>query len=66
MNNAALARFALKQHLLKQLFEQRRVVRKIFGQRNHALDYTESGHESRRQNLMGTVTPEVKTVEQPV
>lgn len=66
MNTQALARFALKQHMLKQFFEQRRVVRKVSGHRNHALDYTESGHKSRRQNLMGTVIPEVKTVEQPV
>ena len=66
MNNAPLVRFALKQHLLEQLLEQRRVVRKIFGHRNHALDYTESGHESRRQNLMWSVTPEIKTVEHPV
>ncbi|WP_422124863.1 hypothetical protein, partial [Pseudomonas viridiflava] len=46
--------------------EQLEIVGKVVGHGFHALDYTESGHESRRQNLMGTVTPEVKTIEQPV
>ena len=62
MNDLALIRLALTQHLLKQLFEQNRVVRKVFGHGNHALDYTESGDESRRQNLMRTVAPQIKTV----
>ncbi|WP_423242179.1 hypothetical protein, partial [Pseudomonas viridiflava] len=53
-------------HLRKHLLEQLEIVGKVVGHGFHALDYTESGHESRRQNLMGTVTPEVKTVEQPV
>lgn len=61
-----LVRFALKQHLSKQLFERHRVVRTIFGRRNHALDYTESRYESRLQNLMGAVTPEAKTAGHPV
>lgn len=38
---------------LKQLLEQNRVVRKVFGHGNHALDYTESGDESGRQKTVG-------------
>jgi hypothetical protein len=63
MNDLALIRLAFTQHLLKQSLEQNRVVRKVFGHGNHALDYTESGDESRRQNLMQTVAPQIKTVQ---
>jgi len=48
------------------LLEQFRIVREVFGHGIHALDYTESGHESRRQNLVRAVSPEVETVEHPV
>jgi hypothetical protein len=44
-------------HLRKHLLEKLKIVREVFGHRIHALDYTESGHESRRQNLMRAVTP---------
>lgn len=66
MNDLALVGRALVDHLLKQLLEQNRVVREVFGHGNHAADYTESGDVSRRQNLMWTIAPQVKTVEQPV
>ncbi len=66
MNDLTLVGRALVDHLFKQLLEQNRIVRKVFGHGNHAADYTESGDVSRRQNLMRTVTPEVEAVEQPV
>ena len=50
-------------HLLKQLLEQNRIVREVFGHENHAADYTESGDVSRRQNLMRSVAPEVEAIE---
>src|SRR5690606_29158105 len=56
------ARRASAQYLL----EQNGIIWKIFGQGIHALDYTESGDESRRQNLVRPVAPEVKTIEHPV
>lgn len=52
--------------LAKHLLEQLEIIGKVFGHGVHALDYTESGHKSRRQNLMRSITPEVKTVEHPV
>jgi hypothetical protein len=63
MNDFALIRLALTQHLRKQSLEQNRVVRKVFGHGNHAPVYTESGDESRRQNLMWSVTPQIKAVQ---
>ena len=66
MNDLALVGRALVDHLLKQLLEQNRIAREVFGHGNHAADYTESGDVSRRQNLMETVTPEVEAIEQPV
>ncbi|MNJ57492.1 hypothetical protein D3C77_530810 [compost metagenome] len=66
MNDLALVGRALVDHLLKQLLEQNRIVREVFGHGNHAADYTESGDVSRCQNLMRTVAPEVEAVEQPV
>jgi hypothetical protein len=50
-------------HLRKHLLEQFRIIGEVFGHGNHALDYTESGDESRRQNLMRTVAPQIKTVQ---
>jgi hypothetical protein len=47
--------------LLKQLREQNRVLRKIFGNGNHAADYIELGDESRRQNLMRKFASKIKT-----
>jgi hypothetical protein len=41
-------------HLRKHLLEQFRITGRFSGM-NHALDYAESGHVSRRQNLMRTV-----------
>ncbi|MNV55231.1 hypothetical protein D3C71_1474580 [compost metagenome] len=49
-------------HLRKHLLEQFRIIGEVFGHGNHALDYTESGHVSRRQNLMRTVAPQIKTI----
>ena len=66
MNDLALVGRALVDHLLKQLLEQNRIAREVFGHGNHAADYTESGDVSRRQNLMRTVAPEVEAVEEPV
>lgn len=66
MNDLALVGRALVDHLLKQLLEQNRIVREVFGHGNHAADYTESGDVSRRQNLMRTVAPEVEAIEQTV
>ncbi|MNO28330.1 hypothetical protein D3C76_182210 [compost metagenome] len=66
MNDLALVGRALVDHLLKQLVEQNRIVRKVCGHGNHAADYTESGDVSRLQNLMRTVAPEVEAIEQPV
>ncbi|VVM46689.1 hypothetical protein PS655_06073 [Pseudomonas fluorescens] len=63
MNNLAFVRRPLTDHLLKQLPEQNRIIRKVFGHGNHAADYTESGDVSRRQNLMRAVAPEVEAVE---
>ncbi len=63
MNDLTLVRCALADHLLKQLLEQNRIVREGFGHGDHAADYTESGNETRGQNLMRTVTPEIETVE---
>ena len=50
-------------HLRKHLLEMLKILGEVLGHGIHALDYPESGHESRRQSLMGTITPEVKTVE---
>lgn len=47
----ALAARALASHLLDQF----RIIEEVFGHKNHVLDYTESGHVSRRQNLMRAV-----------
>lgn len=66
MNGLALIRLALTQHLRKQLPEQNRVVRKVFGHGNHALDYTQSGDDSRGKNLMWTVAPQIIAVQQSV
>ena len=52
--------------LKQQLLEQNRNIRKVIGQSNHGPDYTGSCHVARRQYLMRTITPELKTVEQPV
>ena len=65
-NNLSLVQLTLVEHLPKHLLEQNGIIWKIFGQGIHALDYTESGYESRRQNLMRTVAPEVKAIEHPV
>lgn len=54
---------ALLQQLRKQLLEQYGIVRKVIGHGNHGPDYTGSGDETWRQNLMGTIAPEVKAVE---
>ena len=40
-----------------------RIIREVFGHGNHAVDYTDSGDETRNQNLMRTVAPEVEAVE---
>ena len=62
-----LSCFCLASQCLKQqLLEQNRIIRKVIGQGNHRPDYTGSGDETRRQNLMRTITPEIKSVEQPV
>lgn len=53
-------------HIRKHVLEQFEIVGEVVGHGFHALKYIESGHESRRQNLMRMVTPEVKTVEHPV
>ncbi|CAI3788163.1 hypothetical protein AHFPHNDE_01836 [Pseudomonas sp. MM227] len=50
-------------HLCKLLLEQFRIIREVVGHEIYAMDYTESGDESRSQNLMRMVTPEVKTIE---
>lgn len=50
----------------QKLFQQNRIVGKGFWHGNHAVDYTDSGYKARRQNLMRTVAPEVKTIQQPV
>ena len=65
-NNFSLIQLTFVEHLPKHLLEQHGIIWKIFGQGIHALDYTESGYESRRQNLMRTVAPEVKAIEHPV
>ena len=46
-------------HPRKHLLEQLKIFLEIIGRRIHALDYTESSHESWAQNLMNPVTPEV-------
>lgn len=63
INSLALNLFALTQHFLKQLLEQYSVVRKVFEHGIHALNYTESSDESRRQNMMQTVAPQIKPVQ---
>lgn len=63
MNVLALLRFTLTDDLREQLLEQNRIVKKVFGHGNHAVDYADSGDEARRQNQMRTVAPEVEGVE---
>ena len=53
-------------HLPKHFLEQLKLVREVFGHGIHAPDHTESGHESRRRNLMKSIAPEIKAVEYPV
>ena len=48
------------------MLEQNGIIWKIFVQGIHALHYTESGDESRRQNLVRPVAPEVKALDHPV
>lgn len=49
--------------LKQQLLERFRIVRKLFGHKNHAVDYTDSGDETRGQHLVRTIAPQVETVQ---
>ncbi|MNR22191.1 hypothetical protein D3C85_1391320 [compost metagenome] len=48
------------------MLERCRVIGKVVGPGNHGPDYTQSRDKSGRKNLIWTVAPQVKTVEQPV
>ena len=48
------------------MLERGEVIGKAFEHGNYAADYTESDYKSMRQNLMMTITPSIKTLEQPV
>ncbi|WP_445261137.1 hypothetical protein, partial [Pseudomonas sp. RA_15y_Pfl1_P12] len=50
----------------KHLLEQNRIIGEVVGHGNHGPDYIQLRDKSRRQNLMRTVAPKIKTVEQPV
>ncbi len=63
IDDVALVDRALSQQLRKQLPEHGRVIRKVIGRWNHGLDYTGSGDEAGRQNLMRAIAPEVEAVD---